>query len=246
MKEITQEEFEQYILEVINGEKSRVQITKELETDYRTLNKKIQLLSIDNPELYLRFIQKYPYKPREITTVPIRKAVYEFLTTGIDMEELAKKYQIGVRTLSRKINALGKSKNDEDVNLYHLCKELAYNKAHSKPNSPELLYAISKLEIEPEEKKQDDIEKRRQYLLSLEKQYQELCQTMSKTEAAQQMGYTTNRLYKLLNELYCIEIERNVKQKNKEFRERMAVNPNELNERTPEPTHKEQTELEKE
>ena len=45
MKEITDSEFEQLMLEVIAGKKSRVELAGELKTDWRTLNKKIQLLS---------------------------------------------------------------------------------------------------------------------------------------------------------------------------------------------------------
>ena len=56
MKEITEAEFEEHIREVIAGKKSRVKLTEELQTDWRTLNKKIQLLSIENPELYRKML----------------------------------------------------------------------------------------------------------------------------------------------------------------------------------------------
>ena len=49
MKEIKDSEFEQLMLEVIEGKKSRVKLAEELQTDWRTLNKKIQLLSMTNP-----------------------------------------------------------------------------------------------------------------------------------------------------------------------------------------------------
>ncbi len=246
MKEITQAEFEQYILDVINGKKTRIQMAQELKADSRTLKKRIQLLSIENPKLYLKYIQKYPHKPKEITTLPIKSIIYEFLTTGINIKELAEKYGVGGRTIRRKIEALGKSKKREDIHLYNLYKAFAYNKAHGKKNSPELLYEISKLEIESEDTKQDDAEKRRQYLLELEKQYQELCLTMKKGEAAKQMGFTSNKLYKLQQELYCIEIERNTIDKNSRFREKMAVKPDELSKGKSELTQVQETELEKE
>lgn len=228
MKQVSKQEFENYIMAAINGEISRIQLVKELETDYRTLNKRIQLLSIENPKLYAQFIEKHPYKPREITNINIRNIIYEFLTTGINMDELAAKHNLSLRTLRRKIDALGKSKDEKDIHLYELCKQFAYNKAHEKPNSEELLYEIAKLEREPEEEVKDDVEKRREFLLNIEKQYQELCMTMSKKQAAKQMGYTTNRLYKLQHELYCIEIERNTRMNSTSFKERIAVNPEEL------------------
>ncbi len=66
MKEIKDSEFEQLMLEVIEGKKkSRVKLAEELQTDWRTLNKKIQLLSMTNPELYKKFVEKYPYKQQK-------------------------------------------------------------------------------------------------------------------------------------------------------------------------------------
>ena len=96
MKEIKDSEFEQLMLEVIEGKKSRVKLAEELQTDWRTLNKKIQLLSMTNP-------------------------------------------------------------------------------AHGKKMNFELQRKIDELEIQEEEIKQDDKEKRRQQLLQIEKNYNELC-----------------------------------------------------------------------
>lgn len=225
MKEITDSEFEQLMLEVIAGKKSRVELAGELKTDWRTLNKKIQLLSMTNPELYKQFVEKYPYKPKEITAIPLKTMLYEFLKTGIKMQDLADKYGIGERTLRRKIDALKKSDNPEDLKLYHLCKDIAYARAHTKKVPISLQEQINELEIKPEEIKQDDKEKRRQQLLQIEKNYNELCRIMPKEKAAEAMGYTYNRVYKLLDELYCMEIQNHVIQG---FKKKIKVNPEEL------------------
>lgn len=226
MKEITEAEFEEHIREVIAGKKSRVKLTEELQTDWRTLNKKIQLLSIENPELYRQFIEKCSYKPREITSIPLKTMLNEFLKTGIRMQDLADKYGIGERTLRRKIDALKKSDNPEDVKLYYLCKETAYSRAHGKKTPQRLQSQIESLDMEPEEIQEDDVEKRRQMLLAIEKQYNDLCMTMSKTEAAKAMGYTSNRIYKLLKELYCMQIQSNTK---KRFKDQIKVAQEDLN-----------------
>ena len=226
MKEITEAEFEEHIREVIAGKKSRVKLTEELQTDWRTLNKKIQLLYIENPELYRKFIEKCSYKPREITSIPLKTMLNEFLKTGIRMQDLADKYGIGERTLRRKIDALKKSDNPEDVKLYYLCKETAYSRAHGRKTPQRLQSQIESLDMEPEEIQEDDVEKRRQMLLAIEKQYNDLCMTMSKTEAAKAMGYTSNRIYKLLKELYCMQIQSNTK---KRFKDQIKVAQEDLN-----------------
>lgn len=220
MKEIKDSEFEQLMLEVIEGKKSRVKLAEELQTDWRTLNKKIQLLSMTNPELYKKFVEKYPYKPKEITAIPLKTMLVEFLKTGIRMQDLADKYGIGERTLRRKIDALKKSDDPKDRELHDICKQ-----------------------IQEEEIKQDDKEKRRQQLLQIEKNYNELCRIMSKEKAAEAMGYTYNRVYKLLDELYCMEIQNNAI---KGFKEGIKVNPKETNQVLDEQITKPTTETEKE
>lgn len=243
MKEITDSEFEQLMLEVIEGKKSRVKLAEELQTDWRTLNKKIQLLSMTNPELYKRFVEKYPYKPKEITAIPLKTMLYEFLKTGIKMQDLADKYGISERTLRRKIDALKKSDDPKDRELHDICKQTAYNRAHGKKMNFELQRKIEELEIQEEEIKQDDKEKRRQQLLQIEKHYNELCRIMPKEKAAEAMGYTYSRVYKLLDELYCMEIQNHALQS---FKADIKVNPEELNKSSNEQITKPTTETEKE
>lgn len=107
----------------------------------------------------------------------------------------------------------------------------------------ELQRKIDELEIQEEEIKQDDKEKRRQQLLQIEKNYNELCRIMSKEKAAEAMGYTYNRVYKLLDELYCMEIQNNAI---KGLKEDIKVNPKEINQVLDEKITKPTTETEKE
>ena len=231
MKEIEQEEFENLIRQIIEGKKSETRVIKELETGSRTFNNRIQELSIINPELYEEFIRVHPYKPKERKDINIRGFVIEILKSGITVEEMCTKYGIGRRTISRKILELKKSDNEEDRKLYELYKRIAYSKSHSKEMS-----IADKRQIEELEKEEvvgiDNIERRRQELLELEKKYQDLCLQVGKTEAAKRLGYTKNRIYKLLNELYRIEIERIARESNnthiqdrseKSFRDSMKV-----------------------
>lgn len=226
MIEITDTEFEQRIVEVIDGKISRGRLAKELKADWRTLNNKIQLLSMSNPELYRKYIEKCSYRPKEITTLPLKTMLVEFLTTDINMPSLAAKYHIGERTLRRKINALKNSDDLQDRELYDLVKQTAYNHSHKIKTNLDLQRRIEELEIDQEEIVQDDKEKRRQQLIQIERRYNELCALMPKEKAAKIMGYTNNRIYKLLNELYCIEIQNNSLN---EFKRQLQVTQKDLN-----------------
>ena len=44
--------------------------------------------------------------------------------------------------------------------------------------------------------------------MQLEKEYETLCQTMNRTKAAETMGHRKDVMFKLLNELYGLQIEK--------------------------------------
>lgn len=208
MKKLTQQEFEELIRQIIDGKRSETSVIKELKTESRTFNNKIQELSLNNPELYYEFIRVRPYKPKERKDINIRGFAIEVLKTGITVEEMCSKYNIGRRTISRKILQLKNSEKKEDIKLYELYKRIADKKSRSQELSYEDIFEINALEAE-DVIGMNNVERRRQELLKLEKEYQDLSMQVGKEEAARRLGYTQNRIYKLLNELYRIEIERN-------------------------------------
>lgn len=238
MIDITDAEFEQEIQNVIDKKISRVKLAKKLKTDWRTLNNKIQLLVTKNPELYQKFVAKCAYKPKEITEIPLRTMLIEFITQDYTLQELAQKYNIGERTLRRRIENLKHSEDMKERELYKLVKETANKHSHGKAAPNILIEQLQDLDIEPENITQDDKEKRRKQLIQIERRYNELCAFMPKEKAAATMGYTCNRIFKLLNELYCIEIQNiylkegtcieNQNDSTSEFKKKMQVKPEEL------------------
>lgn len=227
MKQITDQEFEEYIREMIEGKKTRRQVVDELETEHRTLYNKIELLSATNPELYQEYIKQYPFTPRERKDVNAVELAIEILKEKMTIQQIAQKYGIGERTLRRKIHSLNNPKDHFQAELYTLCKTISHNHSCSITNSAELNKRVQEVlekfgEQETEDIRISNVEIKRQELLEIEKQYNELCLRMSKKEAAKQMGYTSNRIYKLLNELYRIEIELQTKGKS-EFRQGLKI-----------------------
>ena len=212
MKKVSQEEFEKLIRQIIEGERSEGSVIKELETESRTFNNKISELSLTNPQLYYEFIKARPYKPKERKDINIRGFVIEVLKSGVTVEEICDKYHIGRRTISRKIEQLKKSDKEEDRKLYELYKRIAYKKAHSQKLENADIMKINALKSE-DVIGMSDVERRRLELLEIERQYQDLSLEFGKEVAAKKMGYTPNRIYKLLNELYRIEIERSQSKK---------------------------------
>ena len=83
MKQISQEEFEQYIQDIIDGKMTRKRLASELETVMRTINHRIMELEGKNPALYQAFIQKFPYTPKEIK-LDVEALAIKVINNGIE------------------------------------------------------------------------------------------------------------------------------------------------------------------
>lgn len=221
MKQITDEEFYESIEKIIRGESSRAKLIKELETDSRTLNNKIQELVIYNPELYSRFIKKFPYRTKTRDDIDFEALAIEITKNGTTTFQASKKYNIGERTIRRRIKELAK----ENPYLAEIYNEVKENNKHSRSNSLELQDKISKLILRPVQISEIN-ETREKQLEEIERVFNKRCQIVSKEEAAKSMGMTANRVYKVLNELYRMRIER--ESKNQNFKDTLKFNSNDI------------------
>ncbi len=210
MKNISKDEFKQAIKRLINGEITKVKLAKELETDPRTLDNRIQELSATDPELYYEYVDVLPYKQKGIDHIDFEALVIYMLKNGCTADETAQKFEVSRRTINRRINDL------ENKELREMYREVADNRKHGRNNGVELDRKIS--ELEPREVIKGGVnDRRKRELLAIESRFNKLCETMDKTQAAKTMGYgDRDRLYKLMYELYKLEIEEEHKKVNKE------------------------------
>jgi len=218
MIRISQGEFGQKVKEVARGQKTLTGLCKELETDERTLIQNIMLHSIYDPEVYAQFIETHPYKTREREDIDFEALAIEILKQRMTTEEAAEKYHVGVRTIQRKIEKI-KDTNSELVKIYKQAKK--HNK-HDQLYSPQLTKQIEDLVQRPVVigEINGQTEKR---LEEIEKIYNErMLEYPTKEEAARSMGFTPNRLYKMLNQLYRIKIEK-MKRNENEFKKSLEV-----------------------
>lgn len=223
MIRISQGDFGEKVKEVIRGEKTLIGLCKELQTDERTLIQNIILHSTYDPEVYAEFVEKYPYRTREREDIDFEALAIEIVKEGMKSEEAAGKYNVSVRTIQRKVEKL-KSTNPELVEIYKKAKQ--HNKIHNKVEQP----YDTLLQIQIDDLIQRPViigeingqtEKR---LEEIEKIYNErIMEYSTKEEAAKSMGFTPNRLYKMLNQLYRIKIEKIQRQQN-EFKRSLKVN----------------------
>lgn len=114
MKDLSEQEFEAQIERLLNGEISRKALAKELNTDIGTLTRKIVELSETNPELYLRWVAKFPYKPKN-TNINEEELAIAIINDGL--QQTIERLGISKMTVSRKIRKL-KDINPELYRLY--------------------------------------------------------------------------------------------------------------------------------
>lgn len=219
MKEMSKEEFYEEIRSVIRGKITITKLAKELQTDSRTLNNKIQELSVYNPELYNEYVEKFPYKSKSRDDIDFEALAIEIVKKNMTMQAVEKKYNVGERTVRRRIEELKK----ENPYLYAIYKEVKGNIKHSKENSPELQSKIGDL-VSRTVKVSELNEKRQKELEEIEAVFQNRCKYVSKEEAAKSMGMAANRIYKLLNELYRIRIEKENLNRKTTFKDTLKVN----------------------
>ena len=114
MKDLSEQEFEAQIERLLNGEISRKALAKELNTDIGTLTRKIVELSDTNPELYLRWVEKFPYRPKN-TNIKEEELAIAIINDGL--QQTIERLRISKMTVSRKIRKL-KDINPELYRLY--------------------------------------------------------------------------------------------------------------------------------
>lgn len=104
MVEISQQEFENCIKDLINKKTTKVELAKKLKTDIRKLANKIY--EIDNKELLNQYIKMYPYKPAKNENIDYEALIIEIVKTNESVMNMQEKYDIAERTYRRNINKI--------------------------------------------------------------------------------------------------------------------------------------------
>lgn len=218
MIDISQEEFEAKVQDILDGKTTRVKLISELKTDRDTLNNKIQELVIYNPDLYKAFINKFPYKPREYTHIDYEAIIIDILKKGYKRRELDEVYEgVSSRTITRKIPILEKT-NPDLITLYREVSKYRKNQIELPSNL--------KAEIDKLEEKEIFVggvcDKKREELLEKERLYNDaMLSGMGATKASERVGQ--NRVSKAINTLNRIEIERLNKYKESKEKEEREI-----------------------
>lgn len=201
MIDISQKEFENMVEKMIHGEYTRADMIKKLHTDRVTLNNKIQELSVSNIDLYVRFVQKFPYVPREYTHIDYEAMMIDIMKKGYTKKQAAEQYGISDKTITRKIKAL-ENEGNQYVPIY---RQVANYRKHKYKLPEELQKIVDSIEAKPvfiggiyDKREKELIEKERMYTQS---------RMEGKSDTSQ---YGNRRTCKDLNTLYRLKIEQQI------------------------------------
>lgn len=208
MREVAQEEFEKDIELVIEGEISLKFLVESYETSYTSLHEKILTLQSINPDLYKRYIKKFPYKPKKNPNISSRAIVIEIMKSGANIHTIVKKYEIPRRTVDRRIAAIKK----EDPELYSIYKKYRENPKDTINNR--LIEQLDYEAVIQSEETPEQVQKKR--LREILKEYEGLISgesPMEKEKAARMLGYTPQQISEMRRKIGRIEAEKSFKEK---------------------------------
>lgn len=190
-----EESLKEAIIKVLKGEMSAKQASKEYGINSETLRRKAEELANASPE-YIKYYIEYKGKRGDYSGINFRRVIIEMIENNMTQIEIAGKYGIPIRTVSRELEKIGKSEDEQDKKLYRTAKMYAEKKEKHQEIS---LYEQKTFGEFFEELKQknkfvvlgqeSDSEKRKKELIEFTQKVNELKKSgMTNEQIAKQLG----------------------------------------------------------
>ena len=122
-----EESLKEAIIKVLKGEMSAKQASKEYGINSETLRRKAEELANASPE-YIKYYIEYKGKRGDYSGINFRRVIIEMIENNMTQIEIAGKYGIPIRTVSRELEKIGKSEDKQDKKLYRTAKMYAEKK----------------------------------------------------------------------------------------------------------------------
>lgn len=217
MKEVSQNEFEELIKGVLNGEISLKNIVAELETTYSAVNNRITAMRETNPELYAVYIEQRPYKPKRNSQIDSEALLINIMLGNLSLRQASAKFDIPLRTIDRRIVEVKK----QNPTLYAI-----YTKYKEKEMTLEDVTFLfeNKGKVKSE---QDASEIKLEEIIRISREYERLISEdngLTRYQDAEKLGYTPQQIDEMYKKARRITTQ-------KSFRKSIKVDPSKLSER---------------
>jgi len=211
MKQLTQEEFENLITEMVEGKKKIKDAITEMETDHRTFHRRVTDLSMQNPSLYRQYAITFPYRPKQLTHVDYEALLIYVMKNDKTLAQAQIEFDVHERTLRRNIKSAEIA--PEIIELYRV---YAHSKRGPSKLPPEIEERID--DLTERDVIIDEIEGQRKRTLTMVKDKLEQADGVSFAQKAKDMGTTYRGNRHRLDELRRIVRQREANEKEKEGR----------------------------
>lgn len=217
MIEVNEQKFEELVEKVIENEITRVELASMLQTDIRTLYNRIY--NMKNMELLAKYLEQYPYKPKENKNINYRNLIIELIKNNQRVLDIQMKYEIAERTYRRNIEKM----KLQDPKLYNIYKNYIRGNIQDDEMEYIIQLPVGKVCNTKKSEKERQVE-----LLNIFATYNRLKEKgMPEDEILLEMKETKRSLKRKRDELD--RIQKSEQFKNKSFKKRMKV------ENTPKP-----------
>lgn len=129
---VVDENLKQILIGILKGDKSARKMAEGI--DRETLRRKLEELANSSPE-YVKYYLAYKTKRGDYSGINFRILFAEMIENNLSQSEIAKKYNIPVRTISRELEKIGKTEDELDKRLYSIAKICAERKMKRIPIS---------------------------------------------------------------------------------------------------------------
>lgn len=201
--------LKEIIIKILKGELSTRQTSEKYGIDRETLQRKIDELANSSPE-YIQYYIRYKSQRGDYSGINFRRLFIELIEQDMSQSEMAQLYGIPIRTVSRELEKLGQSEEEQDQRLYDIAKICAEKKMrHEKLSATEKrLYGRIVTEIKKNmtfvtiEDNETDSEKRHKQLQEFKMKVEELSREgKTKQQIAEALGVGISTIRRRLLEL---------------------------------------------
>lgn len=109
------------IIRILKGEITAKQASEEYGIDRETLRRKADELANSSPE-YIKYYIRYKSQRGDYSGINFRRLFIDLIEKNMTQTEMAQQYGIPVRTVSRELEKIGQSEDEQDQRLYDIAK----------------------------------------------------------------------------------------------------------------------------
>lgn len=182
------------VIRILKGEISARQASEKYGFDRETLRRKAQELVNSSPE-YLPLYVDYKSKRGDFSSINFRRLFIYMIEQNMSQTQIATIYNIPPRTLSRELEKIGKSEDENDKLLYHIAKLYAQDKMEHRAPSDHYELFTQRLQTLKDNPKFTGID----CPSKAEERFKELQEFVAKVSQLSLQGLNTEQIAEKLN-----------------------------------------------